>query len=102
MARNIKAVLDEDDLDDWPDRVVKIYSAQIKIRQDMVEEKLVDTIRAMKSELDKPPASRAKALKNPPDDDIPFLTEAAMSVARLPPELKREDRAVAAAAGERQ
>jgi hypothetical protein len=71
LARDIAAVLGEDDLDDWIGRVVTIYSAPMKIKdKDSGEEKSVDTIRAMKSELDKPPPK--KALNSPPDDDIPF------------------------------
>jgi hypothetical protein len=72
LGRNIKAALGEDDLDNWIDRVIKIYSAQIKIRENGAE-KLVDTIRAMASERDKPPTEPpASALKKPLDDDIPF------------------------------
>jgi hypothetical protein len=68
LARDIRAALDEDDTDDWIDRVITIYPAKMPIRENGTE-KIVDTIRAMKSELDKPPV---KTIGSPPDDDIPY------------------------------
>jgi hypothetical protein len=72
LGRDIKAALGgEDDLDDWIGRVVTIYPAQLKIKdKDSGEEKIVDTIRAKASKLDKPLPK--KALSGPSDDDIPF------------------------------
>jgi hypothetical protein len=68
LARDIRAALDEDDIDDWIDRVITIYPAKMPIRENGTE-KIVDTIRAMKSERDKLPV---KAVGGPPDDDIPY------------------------------
>jgi hypothetical protein len=72
LARDIAAALGEENIDDWLGRVVTIYRTELKIRdKETGEEKLVNTIRAKKSDLDKPPPK--KALKKPSDDDdIPF------------------------------
>jgi len=70
LGRDIRTALNEDDLDNWPGRVVTIYPSQMKIRENDVE-KLVDLIRAMASKLDKPIPKKAIP-SGPPDDDIPF------------------------------
>jgi hypothetical protein len=70
LTRDIGAALDEDDLDALPGRAIRIYPDQMKIPdKETGEKKLVDHIRAMKSDRDRPPP---KPLNSPPDDDIPF------------------------------
>jgi hypothetical protein len=60
LARDIVAALDEDDIDNWIDRVIRIYSAPYKHKnKETGEEKLGDTIRAMKSERDRPTGPKA-------------------------------------------
>ena len=62
--------LGEDEMENWPGRVVRIYPSEFKKKdKDTDEVKIWGTISAMKSELDKPPP---KALNSPPDDDIPY------------------------------
>jgi hypothetical protein len=62
LAREIKAVLDEDEIDKWNGRSIAIYATQITIRDRSTnEEKLVSTIRAKA-------APEVKGLS----DDIPF------------------------------
>jgi hypothetical protein len=67
LVRDIVAVLDEDEMENWPGRYIKIYPSEFKKRdKDTGEEKIFSTIYAMKSNLDKPPP---KPLNSPPENE---------------------------------
>jgi hypothetical protein len=72
LVKDIAAALGEDEMENWPGRFIKIYPSEFKKRdKDTGEEKIFNTIRAMKSDLDKPPPKELGG-KNDLDDDIPF------------------------------
>ena len=72
LARDIKAVLNEDDLDKWPGHAISIFPSQMKIKdRDSGEDKVVDVIRASAAPAGVTPSKMA--LTRPTlNDDIPF------------------------------
>ena len=73
LARDIKTVLDEDDIDLWPGRAISIYPSQMKIKdKDTGEDKNVDVIRAAAAPEDVMSDKAALVNRQRMNDDIPF------------------------------
>lgn len=73
LARDIKAVLGEDDLDKWVGYPISIYPSQMKIRdKDSGEDKIVDMIRASAAPEGTPTRVAVPSIRSTLNDDIPF------------------------------